>query len=98
MRLNERKFELLVHRAGPRTSLDCIPLSSQLYSYAVSDEDLLSPAELRDLGVTISAEISWKSQIGSMVAKGRSSATWVLSVFRSREPDVMMTLVQDICP
>ena len=54
---------------------------------------LLSPVdEVRDLGVTISADLSWKSQIGSMVAKGRSSAAWVLSVFRSREPDVMMTL------
>ena len=48
--------------------------------------------EVRDLGVTISADLSWKSHIGSMVAKGRSFAAWVLSVFRSREPDVMMTL------
>ena len=27
-----------------------------------------------------------------MAAKGRSSVAWVLSVLRSREPDVMMTL------
>ena len=93
MQLHERKFELLVHKAGPRTSLDCLQFAPQLYSYAVSDEVLLSSVdEVRDLGVTISADLSWKSQIGSMVAKGRSSAAWVLSVFRSREPDVMMTL------
>ena len=48
--------------------------------------------EVRDLGVTISADLSWKSHIGSMVAEGKSSAAWVLSVFRSREPDMMMTL------
>ena len=59
----------------------------------MSDEVLLSPVdELRDLGVRISANLSWKSQIGVIVTKGRSSAAWVLSVFRSRELDVMMTL------
>ena len=82
-----------MHKAGPRTSLDCLQFAPQLYSYAVSDEVLLSSVdEVRDLGVTISADLSWKSQIGSMVAKGRSSAAWVLSVFRRREPNMMMTL------
>ena len=63
----------------------------------MSDEVLLSPVdEVRDLGVKISADLSWKSHIGSMVAKGRSFAAKVLSVFRStgRDDD----LVQDICP
>ena len=93
MQLHEQKFELLVHRAGPATSLDCMPFASELYSYVVSEGVVLSPtAELRDLGVRISADLSWKSQIASVVSKGRSIAAWVLSVFRSREPEVMMTL------
>ena len=59
----------------------------------MSKEVLLSPTnELKDLGVRISADLSWKSQISSVVSKGRSMAAWVLSVFRSREPEVMMTL------
>ena len=93
MQLHEQKFELLVHRADPTSSLDCMPFTSELYSYEVSEEVLLSPmTELRDLGVRVSADLSWKSHISSVVSKGRSFAAWVLSVFRSREPEVMMTL------
>ena len=92
MRLHERKFEL-AHRACPSTSLECLPFTALLYSYAVPDVVIVSPVdELRELGATISAELSLKSQIGFVVATGRSSAAWVLSGFRSREPDVMMIL------
>ena len=93
MQLHEQKFELLVHRACPVNSLESLPFTSDLYTYQVSKEVLLSSTkELRDLGVRISADLSWKSQISSVVSKGRSMAAWVLSVFRSREPEVMMTL------
>ena len=93
MQLHEQKFELLVHRAGPATSLECMPFTSQLFTYEASEEILLSPTnELRDLGVRISSDLTWKSQISSVVSKGKSFAAWVLSVFRSREPEVMMTL------
>ena len=82
-----------MHKAGTRTSLDSLPFAPQLYCYAGSEEVLLSPVdEVRDLGMTISADLSWKPQIGYTVAKGRSSAAWVLSVSSSREPDVMLTL------
>ena len=92
MRLHERKFEL-AHRACPSTSLECIPLTDLLYSYAVPDVVIVSPVdELIELGTTISADLSLKSQIGFVVATGRSSAAWMLSGFRSREPDVMMIL------
>ena len=93
MQLHEQKFELLVHRAKPATSLDSMPFTPELYSYVVSEGVVLSPTtELRDLGVRISADLSWKSQIASVTSKGRSMAAWVLSVFRSREPELMMTL------
>ena len=69
MQLHERRLELLVQRGGPRTCLDCLPFSPELNSYEVSDEVLLSPVELRDLGVRISVDLAWKSQIGSIVAK-----------------------------
>ena len=92
MRLHEWKFDM-VHRACPSTSIECLPFTAIIYSYAVSDVVMVSPVdELRDLGVTISADLSRKSQIGFEVATGRSSAAWVLSGFRSREPDVMMIL------
>ena len=93
MQLHEQKFELSVHRAGPATSLESLPFTSLLYAYQVSEDVLLSAtSELKDLGVRISADLSWKAQISSVVSKSRSIAAWVLSVFRSREPEVMMTL------
>ena len=64
-----------------------------LYKYEVSDDVTLSSVdELRDLGVTMSADLSWGSHIGKIVSRGRSSAFWVMSVFGSREEEVMMTL------
>ena len=93
MQLHEQKFELLVHRAGPSTGPESLPFTSHLYSYEVSEEVLLSPTnELKDLGVKISADLSWKPQIGYTVVSGSSSADWVLSVSSSREPNVMLTL------
>ena len=93
MLLHEQKFELIVHRTDPVTSLDIMPFSSEFYCYQVSEEVKLSPMnQLRDLGVRISADLSWKSHISSVVSKGRSFAAWVLSVFKSREKEVMMTL------
>ena len=93
MQLHEQKFELLVHRAGPSTGLESLPFTSHLYTYEVSEEVLLSPTnELKDLGVRISSDLSWKPQIGVVMSKSRSMAAWVLSVFKSREPEVMMTL------
>ena len=93
MQLHEQKFELLVHRAGRAISLEMLPFTSHLYTYEVSKEVWVSPSnEVKDLGVRISADLSWKTQISSVVSKGRSIAAWVLSVFKSREPEVMMTL------
>ena len=70
-----------------------VTFTALLYSYAVPDVVIVSPVdELRELGATISADLSLKSQIGFVVATGRSSAAWVLSGLRSREPDMMMIL------
>ena len=59
MQLHEQKFELLVHRAYPVNSLENLPYTSNLYTYQVSEEVMLSSTkELRDLGVRISADLS----------------------------------------
>ena len=94
MELNEQKFELMireVHKGG--FGAREMPFGNQLYTYEVSDDVTLSSVdELRDLGVTMSADLSWGSHIGKIVSRGRSSAFWVMSVFGSREEEVMMTL------
>ena len=47
---------------------------------------------MRDLGVTMSANLSWESHIGKVGSRVRSSAIWVMSVLGRREEEVMMTL------
>ena len=67
--------------------------TASLYSYNVSSEILLwETGELKDLGVRLTSDLSWGTHIGSIVAKGRSCASWVLSVFKSRDTDTMLTL------
>ena len=64
-----------------------------VYTYEVSDDVTpTSVEELRDLGLTMSADLSWGSHIGKLVSRGRSSAFWVMSIFMSRGEEVMMTL------
>ena len=96
MQLHEQKFELMVHRADPMESLwraENVPFTAQLYTCTVSSEiSLCETGELRDLGIRLTSDLSWRTHIGSIVAKGRSSASWVLSVFKSRDVDIMLTL------
>ena len=93
MELHEQKFELMIHEACKGGSgAHEMPFRNQLYTYEISDDVTLSSVdELRDLGVTMSADLSWDSHIGKVVSRGRSSAFWVMSVFGSREEEVMMT-------
>ena len=66
MELHEQKFELMireVHKGG--FGAREMPFGNQLYTYEVSDDVILSSVdESRDLGVTMSAHLSWKSHIG----------------------------------
>ena len=46
----------------------------------------------RDLGVIICPDLSWTSHISTICNKSKQKAAWVLSVFHSRSPMVMLTL------
>ena len=65
---------------------------TECMSYNVSNGNELHPVNLRDLGVTVSADLSWSLHMANAVSKARSKAFWILSVFKTRERSVMMTL------
>ena len=97
MQLHEHKFELMSHRCFPSSLFDVLPFSVEQCSYSVSGVVSLYPTpELRDLGLVVSSDLSWSSHINKITTTARSMASWVLSVFLSRDAVVMMTLYKSI--
>ena len=97
MELHQQKFELLNHSHQSNDTLSEFPFGCQQLTYKVSNGDTLYPVPAtRDLGVAISSDLSWSTHIGDIVKRARSLTSWVLSVFRTRERDVMLTLYKSL--
>ena len=63
----------------------------------MSEETSLEPTHpLRDLGVLVSSNLSWSPHIRSITDKARQKASWVLSVFHTRSPAIMLTLYKSM--
>ena len=76
MELNESKFQLLQH--GKSTDL------KQPYSLP-SGEDLLSAPYVKDLGVYVDSELTWRQHITLKSDDAKRKANWVLRTFMSRD-------------
>ncbi|KAL5263394.1 hypothetical protein ACHWQZ_G008682 [Mnemiopsis leidyi] len=97
MKLHEQKFELMNHLHNSSSSWSELPFYSETLLYKVSSEDVLYPvADVRDLGVMVSSDLSWSRHISSMVSKARSTLSWMFSVFKSRDRIVMKTLYKSL--
>lgn len=98
MSLHEDKFELMIHRAKKYVSLHELPfICDELMTYSLSSGDTLYPVQhLRDLGVIVSSDLSWSLHIATTTKKARSIASWVFSVFKTRNTSVMMTLYKSL--
>ena len=96
MELNSDKFQLLIHRANPSDIME-LPFAKDFCIYRVSDSVQIDPIEkVVDLGVQVSQDGTWSAQIHQMAIKATSVAAWVLSVFRSRDRKVMLTLYKSL--
>ena len=97
MKLHSKKFELMIHRANP-VGLSCeLPFHYNVSSYQLPDHStLFETIELRDLGIQVSASGSWTNHINNIVEKAKGVTAWVLSVFKSRQKEVMITLFKSI--
>ena len=83
MSLHEDKFELLVHKHCPRNSLQNHPFAILTQTYQVSHGNIMYPTDaVKDLGVLISADLSWSSHVTMIADRARKVASWVLSAFR----------------
>ena len=85
MMFNAKKFEVL--RYGPDDVLKCTT------SYTSSDGSVIPEKEhVRDLGVTMSNDGSFKQHITNMCTSARNMCSWVLRTFQSRNSDLMLTM------
>ena len=97
MALHKDKFEYMCHRHNRHNALIELPFVSELYQYSVSDDKSLAPvSQLRDLGVLVSNDLSWSPHIIAIANKARQKAAWVLSVFQTRSPVIMLTLYKSM--
>ena len=97
MALHEDKFELLVHRHCPKNSLFDHPFAIQAQTYEVSNGNMLYPTQMvKDLGVTVSAELSWTPHVNMIAERAGKVASWVLSAFKTRDKATMMTLYKSL--
>ena len=97
MSLHKDKFEYMSYQHNRQNTLTELPSICEQFQYWVSDTSLLRPVlQLRDLGVTLTSDLSWTPFILEITSKARQKAAWVLSVFHSRSPDIMLALYKSM--
>ena len=84
MLFNNSKFELL--RYGYDTTL------KMTTNHTGPDGSIITDKEhIRDLGVTLSCDGSFKEHITRTCQSARNMCSWILRTFRSRSPELMLT-------
>ena len=97
MALNENKFELLVHKHSSQSALFELPFTVLTQTYQVSSGSIILPSEsVKDLGVMVSSDLSWKPHICMIAQRATKVAAWVLSAFKTRDKCTMLTLYKSI--
>ena len=93
MLLHEQKFELLCHKSSrPGHFLTELPYVSELYQYSTSKGTITQKSLVKDLGVNVHESLSWTPHINIIADSARKMASWVLSVFKDRSKETMVTL------
>ena len=96
MQLYKDKFEYVCHVASKTNTFRELPFVNEIYQYSTSKGPLEPVNQPRDLGVIICPDLSWTSHISTICNKSKQKAAWVLSVFHSRSPMVMLTLYKSL--
>ena len=101
MVLHEKKFELLQHNPPRNVNTD---LLYELPFVRYDVENIYKPADVilepqsivRDLGISLSHNLSWSEHISTITDAACKIASWVLSVFHDRSPTTMLQLYKSL--
>ena len=97
MVLHQDKFELLSHRVDPNHPLTELPFHPEYTDYVTNDGSIISPTHaVKDLGVTVTSDLSWSEHITNVTDSSRKIASWVYSVFSDRRAQVMIPLYKTL--
>ena len=98
MSLNEDKFELLQYHTSIRNFLQFSELPFVLYDNCYfTSESTIEPSDfITDLGVIMQSDLSFNFHISDIVKKARNKLSWVLSAFKSRTEEVILTLYKSL--
>ena len=97
MTLHEDKFECICHKSTKSNMLCEFPTVCQFFQYTTSNGSTLHPVKtVRDLGITVSEDLSWAPHINIICDKARQMLAWVFSVFHTRSTEVMLTLFKSL--
>lgn len=97
MVLHEDKFEALVHKhSSTWNEFDELPFKISSMTYSTANGDLIPVENLRDLGVTVTANLSWSAHIYTIACRARGVASWVLGAFKTRDRTTMLTLYKSL--
>ena len=97
MDLHENKFELLSYRSPKSTLLQELPFTAEWQQYNTSSGQVILPCKMvKDLGVHLSPDLKWTTQVTEAVQSANKMANWVTSVFSDRSKVVMLTLFKSM--
>ena len=89
MEFNDLKFELLRYGINPELKLST--------SYVSPSFNLIEEKEtVKDLGVTLSSNATFKTHINQIIESAKNMASWILRTFKTREKIAMLTLYKSL--
>ena len=101
MKLNNKKFELLIHTPKPENKnvklLKELPFYNTHKQYHTSDLTIIEPSSfVRDLGILVDEKLNWKIHIDKLSNKCKQISAWICSVFYTRDKTTMLTLFNSL--
>ena len=97
MDLHEDKFEVLNYKIQSSKLLKELPFTSSLHSYQTSAGQFLLPStNVKDLGVILTPDCQWTTQINTIAENAKRMASWVLGTFKNRSKTLMILLFKSM--